>query len=120
MREKHEKMKWIIFGVLQMLILIGVYVDVALSLKLSAKMDALVSLKNRRSLPCESIPIRFVLDDSVCADKLLLAMNVTNVRVLAKGSRLPRVERDRTVGPLGVPNGNRTQPRSTQASTKIP
>lgn len=38
----------------------------------------------KRSLPCSAIPTRFVLDDPECADKLLRAMNVTNVRVLPK------------------------------------
>ena len=41
MREKHEKVKWIIFGILQVLILIGVVVDIALSVKLSNQMDTL-------------------------------------------------------------------------------
>ena len=90
MRKEHEKAKWVVFGILQMLILIGVCVDVALSLKISGEMDALrSSMGARRSLPCESIPVRFVLDDPVCADKLLLAMNVTNVRVSPGGTSLP-------------------------------
>jgi len=39
-----------------------------------------------RSLPCEAVPVRFVLDEPECADKLLRAMNVTNVRVVARNS----------------------------------
>ncbi len=38
----------------------------------------------RRSLPCEAVPVRFVLDEPECADKLLRAMNVTRVRVLPR------------------------------------
>jgi hypothetical protein len=34
-----------------------------------------------RSLPCQAIPLRYVQDEPVCADKLLQAMNVTNVRI---------------------------------------
>lgn len=39
-----------------------------------------------RSLPCEAVPVRFILDEPECADKLLRAMNVTNVRVIARNS----------------------------------
>lgn len=38
----------------------------------------------QNALPCPAIPTRFVLDDPQCADKLLRAMNVTDVRVLSK------------------------------------
>ena len=36
----------------------------------------------RESLPCQAVPIRFVIDEPECADKLLRSMNVTNVHVL--------------------------------------
>ena len=36
----------------------------------------------QKSLPCQSLPIRFVMDEPECADKLLRSMNVSNVRVL--------------------------------------
>ena len=32
-----------------------------------------------KSLPCEAMPIKFALDNPDCANKLLRAMNVTNV-----------------------------------------
>ena len=38
-----------------------------------------------RSLPCEAIPIRFARDSHDCANRLLRAMNVTNVRFLSSG-----------------------------------
>ena len=38
----------------------------------------------QKSLPCESIPIKLALDNSDCANKLLEAMNVTNVKILPK------------------------------------
>ena len=34
-----------------------------------------------RSLPCQAIPLRYVEEDPICADKLLHAMNVTNVHI---------------------------------------
>ena len=36
-----------------------------------------------RSLPCQAIPLRYVEDDPVCADKLLHAMNITNSHILS-------------------------------------
>lgn len=33
------------------------------------------------SLPCAAIPVRFVHEEPVCADKLLRAMNISNVRI---------------------------------------
>ena len=37
----------------------------------------------RESLPCQAVPIRFVMDEPGCADKLLRSMNVTDVRILS-------------------------------------
>ena len=39
-----------------------------------------------KSLPCESMPIKFALDHPDCANKLLEAMNVTNVKILPRNS----------------------------------
>jgi len=38
----------------------------------------------RRSLHCEAVPVRFILDEPACADKLLKAMNLTRVKVVPK------------------------------------
>ena len=35
---------------------------------------------------CTAIPVKLILEDPECADKLLKAMNVTNVRVIARNS----------------------------------
>jgi hypothetical protein len=35
-----------------------------------------------RSLPCQSIPLRYIEDEPICADKLLHAMNITNSHIL--------------------------------------
>jgi hypothetical protein len=35
---------------------------------------------------CTAIPVKLILEDPECADKLLRAMNVTNVRVVARNS----------------------------------
>ena len=38
----------------------------------------------RHSLPCAAIPVRLVMEDPVCADKLVRSMNITNVRILPR------------------------------------
>jgi len=37
-------------------------------------------------LPCESMPIKFALENPDCANKLLEVMNVTNVKILLRNS----------------------------------
>lgn len=41
-----------------------------------------------RSLPCQAIPLRYVEDEPVCADKLLHAMNITTSHILTWGQML--------------------------------
>ena len=36
------------------------------------------------TLRCTAIPVKLILEDPECADKLLRAMNVTNVRVVSQ------------------------------------
>jgi len=51
--------------------------------KLVLGLERLKSYQHRReSLPCQAVPTQFVMDEPECADKLLRAMNVTNVRIL--------------------------------------
>lgn len=59
-----------------------------ITLKLAADMDKVQSAQPQRArgLPCEAIPIRFALDEPDCANKLLRAMNVTNVNFLPRQS----------------------------------
>ena len=40
----------------------------------------------QKSLPCESVPIAWAVDNYDCANSLLLAMNVTNVKFRPKNS----------------------------------
>lgn len=44
-----------------------------------------------RSLPCQSIPLRYVEDEPVCADKLLHVMNITNSHILTWGEMLREI-----------------------------
>jgi hypothetical protein len=40
----------------------------------------------KKSLPCESVPVRWAVDNYDCANSLLLSMNVTNVKFSPKNS----------------------------------
>lgn len=46
------------------------------------------------TLPCPAIPTQFVLDEPLCADKLLRAMNVTSVRILPRGSSVLQMDEE--------------------------
>ena len=48
-----------------------------------------------KSLPCEAIPIKFALDHPDCANRLLEAMNVTNVKVLPRNSTNTLIQKAR-------------------------
>jgi hypothetical protein len=56
-----------------------------------------------RSLPCQAIPLRYVEDEPVCADKLLHAMNITNSHILTWDQML------REINASGVYRINRSQ-----------
>lgn len=51
--------------------------------KLALGLERLESCQNQReSLPCQAVPIGFLMDEPECTDKLLRAMNVSNVHIL--------------------------------------
>ena len=62
--------------VLLVLILVGIVADIIITSKAMSAMPA------RSSLPCAAIPTRYVMEYPECADRLLRAMNVTNVRII--------------------------------------
>jgi hypothetical protein len=56
-------------------------IDIGLHLKAISLLErGLVQCQPHRSLPCESVPLRWSVDNYDCANSLLLAMNVTNVK----------------------------------------
>ena len=60
-----------------------VLVNLLIAMKLASKIDQIQSCpQKRKSLPCEAIPIKFAVQEPQCANKLLRAMNVTNVNFL--------------------------------------
>lgn len=66
----------------RLLMLIALIVNAAMLMRIHHEVARLEDRPpNRGSLPCAALPTRFVLDSPECAQKLLDAMNVTNVRV---------------------------------------
>ena len=80
--------------VLQILLLVLVVVDITLTIRCANKIDSMISQRERPSLPCAAIPTRLVLEHPECAQRLLEAMNVTNVRVVARGAGRERPDRN--------------------------
>jgi len=84
MMTKRQPKYWL-SNVCLVLIVLGLPLNTFLLIRVSTQIAELRESNDKRSdLPCAAIPTRFVLDDPECADKLLRAMNVTNVRVLPK------------------------------------
>ena len=64
-----------------------VLADLLIAMRLAPKIDQIQSCsQKRKSLPCEAIPIKFTMEEPQCANKLLRAMNVTNVNFLPEGA----------------------------------
>ena len=60
-----------------------VLANLLIAIRLTSKIDQVQSCpQKRKSLPCEAIPIKFAMQEPQCANKLLRAMNVTNVNFL--------------------------------------
>ena len=77
---------------LLLLILLGLVANIIMTTKLSGKVDTVALCIKKKSLPCAAIPIRYVMDEPQCADKLLLAMNVTNVRISERNKTIMELE----------------------------
>jgi len=90
---KH-KVDWI-----GLVILLVSIVDVLCILRLSAEAKSTITeIQTRKVLPCAAIPTRHILQEPERANKLLQAMNMTNVRVLPRGSLAPGVDGQKRVG----------------------
>lgn len=61
-------------------------VNVILTSVLISKPAVECQCSAKKSLPCESVPIRWAVDNYECANSLLLAMNMTNVKFQPKNS----------------------------------
>ena len=64
-----------------------VLANLLMATRLASKIEQIQPCpQKRRSLPCEAIPIEFAMGEPRCANKLLRAMNVTNVNFLPAGA----------------------------------
>ena len=61
-------------------------VNVILTCLLFSKLTIECQCSAKKSLSCEAMPMKFAFDYPDCANKLLEAMNVTNVKVLSLNS----------------------------------
>ena len=58
-----------------------------MSFQMQSKLDQIqMAAKPKKSLPCESVPISWAVTNYECANSLLLAMNVTNVKFNPPGT----------------------------------
>jgi len=81
------KMKILVLSLLAGCAIALLLANLVMTVKLSNEIKELApDIRQRRSLPCESMPVRFAMDNPDCANRLLEAMNVTNVRILPRGS----------------------------------
>ena len=59
-----------------------------ISFQMQTKLEQIEELtaKHKKSLPCESVPISWAVKYYDCANSLLLAMNVTNIKFEPPGT----------------------------------
>jgi hypothetical protein len=82
----------VIIAALVILFLILIAANAVVLVKIANTLDRPSGKRQTRpSLPCPAIPTRLILEDPACAQKLLEVMNVTDVRIRAGGTALPRV-----------------------------
>lgn len=75
--------------------------NLALTIRLTTQpANSTVCPEPTPDIVCRGLPLRLVHDDPECANKLLRAMNITNVRVMPKGSMPPPLDND-TLAHLG-------------------
>ena len=72
---KKKKAKWVV--ILLVLVLITIMADIAIRLSMLSEPE-----KSR----CLEIPIKFVMENPDCADKLFKAANLTNVHIVPPGT----------------------------------
>jgi len=83
MNNESQNSLWIRLGII--LILMVLIVDLVFTIRLSAEVKSTISeIQAQKSLPCAAIPTKYILQEPECADKLLRAMNVTNVKILPR------------------------------------
>lgn len=77
---KKKKIKWIV--ILLVMVLVAVVADIAVRLSIPAKSEP--------SLQYSKILIKIGMEDPDCANKLLKAANLTNIRIVPPGTLTSR------------------------------
>jgi hypothetical protein len=76
-----NKAKKYIFVIAVVAVIAALIMDIGLQFKAIGLLErSQVQCPSHKSLPCESVPLRWSVDNYDCANSLLLAMNVTNVK----------------------------------------
>ena len=71
------------------LMLVLVVANLRTSFEVRRKLDSLAEQRlGKTCLPLPSVPLRLIHEDPVCAQRVLEAMNVTNVRVIANATSM--------------------------------
>ena len=107
-------MKWregvstYVITILLVLVLIGIVADICLTVYFGKADLERGPRTGRTDLPCPAIPTKLILEDPECADKLVRAMNVTNVRILPRGSQVPQIDEEITERLANMSNRSRS------------
>jgi hypothetical protein len=76
-----NKAKKCMFVIAVVVVMVALMINIGLQLKVIGLLEqSVVKCQPHKSLPCESVPLRWAVDNYGCANSLLLAMNVTNVK----------------------------------------
>jgi hypothetical protein len=68
------------------ILLLAANLYMSFQMQIEMKQIQQLSVKPKKSLPCESVPISWAVKNYECANSLLLAMNVTNVKFEPPGT----------------------------------
>lgn len=78
-----EKIKTLAYIIIVLFLVANLYMGFQIQNKLQ---QLKTGIKPKKSLPCESIPLEWAVTNYSCANSLLLAMNVTNVKFNPPGT----------------------------------
>ena len=98
MRTNKDHWKWTAAFVALAVILCGVAANIALTLEVQSECMTLQDETPKddhakpSALPCAAIPTRFVSEQPDCVNRLLEAMNVTNLRIVSNLSQRPQLD----------------------------
>jgi hypothetical protein len=76
-----KRLKKYILVIAVVVVAAALIINIGLQLKVIGLLEqSVVKCQPHKSLPCESVPLWWAVDNYGCANSLLLSMNVTNVK----------------------------------------